>query len=95
MKAKGFLIVAALLFPLGLSAGETKSTSDDFNNLDKDKDGFISKAEAKDNMDLAKNWDLVDKDHNDKVEMSEFSAFEAYVPAEDDEAPGLGAAPMK
>lgn len=100
MKINNFLIVAAVVFPLSISAGEKSASQESFNKLDKDKNGYISQQEAKANKELTSQWDSVDADANGKLEMSEFSAFEAgkaagFTPADISEDPGLGAAPMK
>lgn len=100
MKIKSFLIVAAVMFPLAVSAGEKSSTQDSFNKLDKNKDGVISQQEAKSDKQLTEQWDSADADSNGQLEMSEFSAFEegraaTFTPPDNPDEPGLGAAPMK
>ena len=100
MKTKSFWIVAAVMFPLSVSAGDKSTTQDTFKALDKNKDGYISQQEAKANKKLTEQWEAADADANGKLEMSEFSAFESgtaatFTPPEDSEAPGLGAEPMK
>jgi len=97
MKIRSFLIVAAVMFPLSIYAGDKSTTQDSFNKLDKDKDGYISQQEAKGDKKLLEQWDVVDADANGQLEMSEFSAFEtgkaaAFTPPEPDD-PSMGAAP--
>jgi hypothetical protein len=100
MKIKSIMMVAAVMFPLCVTAGDKSTTQDSFNKLDKDKDGYISQQEAKDNKKLTEQWDTVDADANGQLEMSEFSAFETgkaadFTPPDDPDAPGMGAAPAK
>lgn len=67
-----------------------------FDDIDTDKDGYISKSEAEANKSIQSNWDKVDRDMNGKVDISEFSAFEGegmFQPPELEE-PEPGAAPM-
>ena len=99
MKITSYMIVAAVMFPLSVSAGDKSSTQDSFNKLDADKDGYISQQEAKGNKKLIEQWDVVDADADGQLEMSEFSAFETgkaagFTPAEPDD-PSLGAAPAE
>ena len=99
MKIRSFLIVAAVMFPLSIYAGDKSTTQDSFNKLDKDKDGYISQQEAKSDKRLSDQWDTADADSDGKLEMSEFSAFETgkattFTPKDDpEESPGVGAAP--
>lgn len=100
MKMTRFMIVAAVMFPLSVAAGDKSTTKESFNKLDKDKNGYITQQEAKDYKELLDKWDTADADANGQLEMSEFSAFEsgkagAFVPGDDPEQPGVGAAPMK
>lgn len=100
MKIKGFLVVAAVVFPLCVSAGDKSTTQESFNKLDKNKDGYISQQEAQADKKLTEQWDSVDADTDGKIEMSEFSAFEAgtapsFTPPDNPDEPGLGATPMK
>lgn len=105
----GLLIAAAVIFPLSACAeGDTpdvlgsESTEQSFKSLDTNNDGYISQKEAKADPMLSKQWDAADANSDGKVEKSEFSAFEAgttpartYVPEEDYDEPGIGAAPTK
>jgi len=68
-----------------------------FDEIDNDKDGYISKSEAETNKNIQSNWDKVDRDMDGKVDVSEFSAFESqgmFQPP-DLEEPEPGAAPME
>lgn len=67
-----------------------------FEQFDTDGDGFISKTEAMENENISKNWTQADKDSNNKLDVSEFSAFESremFNPADDLEEAEPGAAP--
>jgi hypothetical protein len=100
MKIKTLFVVAAVAFPFCVFAGEKSSSQESFNKLDKDQDGYISQQEAKADKKLMEQWDAADTDDDGQLEMSEFSAFESgkassFTPPENDDEPGLGAAPMK
>jgi hypothetical protein len=69
-----------------------------FDELDDDKNGYLTKSEAMKRGDLKKNWKSIDTDANDKLDISEFSAFESkgrFTPPEDMEEPEIGAAPTQ
>lgn len=51
-----------------------------FQDVDRNKDGFISREEAKEHEDLDTNWDTADTDRDGKLSESEFSAFEDREP---------------
>jgi hypothetical protein len=51
-----------------------------FSDLDVDGDGVLSKAEAAGRKGLLDEWWPADKDKDNRIERSEFSAFEAVVP---------------
>lgn len=77
----------------GLGAEEVKM----FEDLDADSDGYISKTEAMAQKSIAKNWMKADKDKDGRLDISEFSAFEAieaFVPPDDREISEPGAAPL-
>jgi Ca2+-binding EF-hand superfamily protein len=100
MKTKAFIILAVIVFPLAVFAGEKSASKSAFKSLDKDNDGYISMQEAKGNKDLIEKWDTVDADTDGKLEMSEFSAFEtgtaaSFTPPEKEGEEGIGAAPTK
>lgn len=52
------------------------SVGNSFKALDTDADGYISAAEAAANPDLHTRWNELDKDSNNQLDQSEFSAFE-------------------
>lgn len=88
---------AALL--AGSLSGVTALASDypaTFEALDQDGNGYISSQEAAARQDLVDNWASIDKNGDDKINITEFSAFEGtgtFVPPEDSEEAGIGAAP--
>lgn len=47
-----------------------------FNELDRDRDGFLSREEAREHETLASEWDSADADRDGKLSEAEFSAFE-------------------
>jgi len=97
MNIKSFLVVTAVIFPLGVFAGDKSTTETTFKSLDTDKDGYISKQEAEANKNLVTNFKKIDADTDGKLEMSEISAFEAaegFTPMEEENEP-IGAAPTK
>ena len=90
--------ITGLILGLGvvtaLSAEEVKT----FDELDVNADGYISKEEAMAQKSITRNWTKVDADKNDRIDISEFSAFESkgrFTPPEDSEEPEPGAAPFK
>ena len=88
-------VVVALFMMSFAIAGTTDKTM--FNQFDTDGDGYISKQEASQREDLQKNWEQADKDNDNKLDVSEFSAFESremFQPAEVEE-PEPGAAPTR
>ncbi len=71
---KIFMVALVMsMFTIGTAfAGEKAG----FSSLDTDGDGFISKTEAAANEGLSSAWSQVDADMNEKLDESEFSAFE-------------------
>ncbi len=47
-----------------------------FQNMDRNKDGYVSREEASEHDELAQKWDEADTNHDGKLDESEFSAFE-------------------
>lgn len=93
MKAILNLAAVAVMLPLGLSAGETQRPVT-FEQLDMDRDGYVSIIEATGHTELLRKWSTIDKDTDGRLEMIEFSAFEVeptFVPDPEDEE--IGAAP--
>lgn len=62
-----------------LAAGSAVQAAGDntFKALDTDANGYISATEATANQDLSARWEELDKDKNNQLDQSEFSAFEA------------------
>ncbi len=82
---KIFMVALVMsMFTIGsVFAGEKSA----FSSLDTDGDGFISKTEAAANEGLSSAWSQVDADMNEKLDESEFSAFETKeMPATDSPA---------
>ena len=73
-----FLVAAALALAVGASYAEDKVGRDKndpgFNALDKNKDGYISRAEAKGNPTLAAKFNDADKNHDGKLSRAEYLA---------------------
>lgn len=55
----------------------TTPPSDEYGKLDKDKDGAISKREARKNKELSKQWSSLDANKDGKLDSAEFAQFEA------------------
>ena len=56
-------------------AAKAKDKDPGFNNLDKNNDGYLSRAEAKGNPDLAKHFKEVDKNNDGKLSRTEYLTF--------------------
>ncbi len=57
-------------------AADTTADIASFDELDADSSGYISREEAQTSDPLINNWQSADKDANDQIDQSEFSAFE-------------------
>ena len=93
MKAIYSLAAVAVMLPMGLTAEEVQRRAT-FQQLDIDKDGYVSVIEATGHINLLRKWGEVDKDTDGRLEAAEFSAFEiepTFVP--DPEDVEIGAAP--
>ena len=69
-----------------------------FEDLDTDRNGYISRAEAAAETGLYENFDQVDGDGNGTVNIDEFVAYRGagrFTPPEESEVPEIGAAPTK
>ncbi|HUQ73130.1 MAG TPA: EF-hand domain-containing protein [Burkholderiales bacterium] len=71
-----FLVAAALALAVGTAQAEDKIGKDandpGFKALDKNNDGFISKAEAKGNPNLSKKFKEADKNNDGKLSRTEY-----------------------
>lgn len=56
-----------------------------FSDLDRNRDGYLSRDEAREHETLANDWDQADADRDGKLSESEFSAFE-----DDEDTQGKG-----
>ena len=70
---------------MGMGAGKSmeqmRATQEArFQNIDGDQDGFISRTEAENHPRLTTNWGKADANADDKLDATEFSAFEEVVP---------------
>jgi opacity protein-like surface antigen len=76
--AKTLLFASSLALALGSAYAADKdhaplrADEPGFNNLDKNHDGSISKAEARADKELSKNFSAADKDHDGKLSRSEY-----------------------
>jgi len=92
---KNIIYLMLALFTLSVAAEQMPMT---FEELDTDGDGYISKAEASKKAALSQGWLRADKDDDDRLDISEFSAFEGeemFAPPEDAEIAEPGAAPFE
>lgn len=65
------------IFALVAGSGALQAAdSSTFKTLDSDGNGYISATEATANHDLSARWEELDKDKNNQLDQSEFSAFE-------------------
>lgn len=98
MKTFLSLLTAGLLcISFGLVAGES-TTTEQFNKLDKDRNGTVSINEATGQLQILRMWTDIDTNRDGVLESAEFSAFESaieYVPDNSDTEDNLGAAPHK
>jgi EF hand len=75
MKFAKSLIVAASALTLGTGAAYAADKAKDdpgFNKLDKNNDGYLSRAEARGNPWLAKHFKDADKNHDGKLSRTEY-----------------------
>ncbi len=80
MNKRLMVLIAASVFATASVAADSMDSSTkydkQFNKLDKNHDGKISKDEAKANKTLKKDWSAADADSDGTITKSEFSAFE-------------------
>jgi len=97
MKIK-YLLLSVAVTVTSTAFAEQSSSDATFKKLDRNSDGYISIKEAAENAALVKSWKTLDTDTNEKLEMSEFSAFEEeqdFTPPQNSDTPDIGAAPHK
>jgi hypothetical protein len=95
MKAIFGLAAVAVMLPLGLSAEETQGPAS-FQQLDMDRDGYVTIIEATGHTQLLRKWTAVDTDTDGRLEAAEFSAFEiepTFAPPINPDDVDIGAAP--
>lgn len=61
---------------MSVSGALQATAGNSFKALDSDADGYISATEAAANKDLSTRWSELDKDTDNQLDQSEFSAFE-------------------
>lgn len=77
------IAVLALMLPAAAIAAEASSASgsqERFRSLDKDRNGYISHNEAKDQHRVFWYYQRADQNSDGALDQSEFSAFEEQVP---------------
>jgi hypothetical protein len=69
-------LAAALVFGAGaaLAADDKKAADPGFNALDKNNDGWLTRAEAKGNPDLVSKWKQADRNNDGKLSRAEYLA---------------------
>lgn len=71
------IVTSLAVVALITASGALQATvGNSFKALDSDADGYISATEAAANQDLSTRWNELDKDSNNQLDQSEFSAFE-------------------
>jgi Ca2+-binding EF-hand superfamily protein len=87
MKSKVFsILVVMVLAGLGWAAVPVQAAEREqplpFSEVDKDKDGYISRDEAKDLPSLTKNFSLLDKSGDDRISKEEYAVVDTHTPPE-------------
>ena len=80
MSAAGAFVLALAMAGPNVYADDQsmeRSTSTSFNDMDKDRDGYLTKREAANSSHLVQQWEQADRDANQQIDRSEFSAFES------------------
>ena len=97
MKTLVSISVPILFYTLTVLAANSLPYSATFNEVDSNSDGYLSKAEAIERGDLARQWSKIDKDGDDQIDLSEFTAYESsgrFAPPEESQIE-IGAAPIQ
>ena len=90
------LFVVSFISWAPLMSSEVLPTA--FEEIDADTDGVISHTEGNVRPDITRNWALIDKNEDGKVDVTEYAAYEGknrFSPPEESSTPELGAAPFK
>jgi len=66
------LFAAAFAFAAGSAFAADDKKDPNFNAMDKDNDGYLTRAEAKGNLDLVKKWKEADRNSDGKVSRAEY-----------------------
>jgi len=74
--------IVTTLVLLAAGTAQAGQQSPAFKGMDADADGYVSQTEAAGNSDLSNRWIELDKDKNNMLDKSEFSAFETGAPEE-------------
>jgi len=96
MKTLVSITTLIFFYTLTVLAANSLPYSATFGDVDSNSDGYLSKAEAIERNDIARQWDRIDEDGNGLVDLAEFTAYESegrFVPPEDSQIE-IGAAPM-
>ena len=75
-------IVTTLVLLAAGTAQAEQQMNPAFKSIDADANGYVSQTEASGNSDLTSRWNELDKDKNNMLDTSEFSAFETGTPGE-------------
>lgn len=60
----------------GLAIAAPGGQTPSFSEIDADNDGYLTKSEVEDREQVASQWDQLDQNNDDKLDQSEFAAFE-------------------
>jgi len=74
------IVTTLVLMAAGTAQAGQQSPA--FKGIDADANGYVSQTEAAGNSDLSNRWIELDKDKNNMLDTSEFSAFETGAPEE-------------
>jgi hypothetical protein len=82
----GFIMLGALMLGMYYFSGvylmDEEEITDEFQQLDGDHDGFISREDVKNRPDLSRVFDKFDTDHDGRLSRYDFIAFEKAPPAQ-------------
>jgi hypothetical protein len=75
-------LMLGLYYFFGVYLEDEEEITDEFQQLDRDHDGFISREDAKNRPDLSRVFDKFDTDHDGRLSHHDFKAFEKAPPAQ-------------